>query len=471
MDGIESRQPGDAPGDQVPPEPARSRRAVLAAAVGGLVGSVAAAVGRPLPARAAAGDPMVVGRDNFASSSGTHLFATSSGGAFWATQYGFGSGVRGDSVSGHGGVFSTQHGDRYGLNVSNSNGGPGTGGAISADGGIHVGLRVTSSVSSAVVATSADNPAIEATTSGINGAVHGIASSASGQTFGVSGVSFSTNGFGVIGTANSSSGPTWGMLGSSSSPSGIGVEGENPAGIGVKGSGGPYGVYGTSPSEFGVGVQGTGSGTSGHGVAGSISSDSATASGLYGSSAGTTSYAGYFDGKVNVSGVLSKGGGSFRIDHPLDPANKILQHSFVESPDMLNIYNGLVVADGRGEARVRLPAWFEVLNRDFRYALTPIGSAMPDLHVAHPVADGAFSIAGARPGGQVSWLVTGIRQDAWANANRIEVELDKPADERGTYLHPREHGHPRSDGLDYPMQQRFAEAVERTRIADAARKG
>src|SRR5262245_7688863 len=50
--------------------------------------------------------------------------------------------------------------------------------------------------------------------------------------------------------------------------------------------------------------------------------------------------AGVFGGDVTVQGNLdvignvSKGGGSFKIDHPLDPENKFLFHSFVESPDM-----------------------------------------------------------------------------------------------------------------------------------------
>jgi hypothetical protein len=32
--------------------------------------------------------------------------------------------------------------------------------------------------------------------------------------------------------------------------------------------------------------------------------------------------------------------------------------------------------------------------------------------------------------------VTGVRQDAYAKAHRIKVEEDKPAQERGHYLHP-----------------------------------
>ena len=45
--------------------------------------------------------------------------------------------------------------------------------------------------------------------------------------------------------------------------------------------------------------------------------------------------------------------------------------------------------------------------------------------------------ASGQPGQEVSWQVTGIRQDAWANAHRIPVEVDKSAEDRGRYLHPR----------------------------------
>ncbi len=74
---------------------------------------------------------------------------------------------------------------------------------------------------------------------------------------------------------------------------------------------------------------------------------------------------------------MTKAGGSFRIDHPLDPEDKYLYHSFVESADMMNVYNGTVTLDGDGGARVRLPDWFEALNRDYRYQLTPIGAQLP----------------------------------------------------------------------------------------------
>lgn len=41
---------------------------------------------------------------------------------------------------------------------------------------------------------------------------------------------------------------------------------------------------------------------------------------------------------------------------------------------------------------------------------------------------------------------TGVRQDRFAAANRIQVEEDKPQKKRGTYLHPREFGMPMALG-------------------------
>ena len=104
---------------------------------------------------------------------------------------------------------------------------------------------------------------------------------------------------------------------------------------------------------------------------------------------GTETFAGYFQGDVEVLGTLSKSSGSFKIDDPLDPANKYLYHSFVESPDMKNIYNGNVVTDGSGTATVTMPAWFEALNTDFRYQLTTIGQPA-QAWIASEIANGSF---------------------------------------------------------------------------------
>ena len=172
--------------------------------------------------------------------------------------------------------------------------------------------------------------------------------------------------------------------------------------------------------------------------------------GLTNSSAG---YAGFFEGRVHVTGTLSKGSGSFKIDHPLDPGEKYLSHSFVESPDMMNVYNGNVVLDEQGEAWVSFPAYFDALNKDFRYQLTAIGAPGPNLYVAQEIHDNQFGIAGGQPGMKVSWQVTGIRQDRFAEAHPLQVEEDKPESERGLYLHPKLYGQPEEKGIHYVHHQ------------------
>ena len=109
---------------------------------------------------------------------------------------------------------------------------------------------------------------------------------------------------------------------------------------------------------------------------------------------------------------------------------------------MMNIYNGNVLLNERGEATVELPAWFDALNKEFRYQLTAIGAPGPHLHVAQEVVGNSFRIGGGVGGMKVSWQITGVRQDAFANAQRIPVEEDKPEKDRGSYLHPEAFGQP-----------------------------
>jgi hypothetical protein len=175
-----------------------------------------------------------------------------------------------------------------------------------------------------------------------------------------------------------------------------------------------------------------------------------------------TGYAGDFLGNVSVSGNVSKSGGSFKIDHPLDPANKYLYHSFVESPDMMNIYNGNVVTDANGDAMVPLPEWFETLNRDFRYQLTVVGQFAQAV-VASKVADHQFSIKTDKPNVEVSWQVTGIRQDPWANAHRIPVEEQKNARERGHYIHPELYGAPEEASIAWARHPEMMKRMKEMR--------
>jgi hypothetical protein len=180
--------------------------------------------------------------------------------------------------------------------------------------------------------------------------------------------------------------------------------------------------------------------------------------------------AGKFNGDVQVTGVLSKAGGSFKIDHPLDPENKYLSHSFVESPDMMNIYNGNVVTDEGGEATITLPDYFEALNNEFRYQLTVLGTFAQAI-VAEEVRENRFTIRTSAPGVKVSWQVTGIRKDAWANQNRIKVEENKTEKERGLFLHPEAFGKDEERGVEWANQPELMREIKQRRIeAERARQ-
>ncbi len=226
--------------------------------------------------------------------------------------------------------------------------------------------------------------------------------------------------FGVSGFNSATSGYAIGTQGASSSPGGVGVWGVSMACTNsgctlVPGTAGQF-----QTATTGIILQG---------LAGTAGTNTGTATQVFvvdGHGNGT--YAGNLQvgGNLNVGGTISKAGGSFRIDHPLDPENKYLYHSFVESPDMMNIYNGNITTDGHGVATVVLPDYFEALNGDFRYQLTVIGEFAQAI-IAKKIANGRFTIKTNRPQVEVSWQVTGIRHDAYANAHRIPVTEDKPA--------------------------------------------
>ena len=127
---------------------------------------------------------------------------------------------------------------------------------------------------------------------------------------------------------------------------------------------------------------------------------------------------------------------------------------------MKNVYDGVVVLDRKGKAEIELPDWFGILNKDFRYQLTAIGASGPNLYIAEKISDtttsnnknknnSRFKIAGGTSGMEVSWQVTGIRKDPWANAHRIRVEEDKPDKERGYYLNPDLYGQPEEKGISH----------------------
>lgn len=223
-----------------------------------------------------------------------------------------------------------------------------------------------------------------------------------------------------------------------------------------------YGVLGHSNSTgsiynmglFGEGAGGTNNNYGIYGV-GMGSAGSNYSISVYGDNAGTASYnyAGYFNGDVHVGGTFSKSAGTFKIDHPLDPANKYLVHSFVESPDMMNIYNGNIVTDAQGMAVVHLPGYFEAENIDFRYQLTVIGEFAHAI-VKEKISDNQFVIMTDKAYIEVSWQVTGIRNDAYAQEHRVVPEVDKQGVEKGRYLHPGLYGKSKSEGMPVGVSNR-----------------
>jgi hypothetical protein len=262
---------------------------------------------------------------------------------------------------------------------------------------------------------------------------------------GLGGESTFTSGIGVFGAGGEAIGTSafggaglYGFGGSNSATTirggeGVVGQGGNGAGIGVRATGGPGNPVG------GVGLLATG----GFGN---------TAQGL----------AGQFLGNVDILGTLSRGAGSFKIDHPLDPENKYLYHSFVESPEMMNIYNGNVTTDANGDAVITLPDWFEALNKDFRYQLTLIGTFAQAI-VGSEIKENRFVIKTSAANVKVSWQVTGVRQDAYANRHRIKVEEDKPAKERGYFLHPDVFNQPEEKGIEWARHPEFFKEVQEKR--------
>jgi hypothetical protein len=269
--------------------------------------------------------------------------------------------------------------------------------------------------------------------------VFGLTTATTGQAYGVFGQSYATSGRGVFGYATSGTGTNYGLYGESVSPAGVGAYG-----LASTASGTNYGVFGRSNSTAGIGVYGYAYATTGNNI------------GVYGWSRSGSGYGGFFNGDVQIQGDLNVSGSkSFKIDHPLDPANQYLYHYCMESSEVLNQYSGNAILDSNGQAWVELAAWFDAINGgnepnpDFRYHLTPIGSAAPNLHIAQEIDGERFLIAGGPAGLKVSWQVTALRSDPYIQQYGAPVEVEKPEPERGSYLHPELYGQPEELGLHY----------------------
>jgi len=234
-------------------------------------------------------------------------------------------------------------------------------------------------------------------------------------------------------------------------------------GIGGRFEGGYRGVLGhvypdASGDKWYVGVDGE--------VAGGAGSNCAvygnayggvTNYGVYGNaSGGATDWAGYFSGNVNVTGSIVKAAGTLAIDHPSDPDNEFLQQAEVVSDNLSAVYSGNITLGSDGTAVVQLPDYLESFCGDFRYQLTCVGGYAP-VFVSSEISGNQFVIAGGKDGLKVSWQITGIRKDKYAQAHPLEVEKKKTVSEQGKYLHPELYGRSADRSLS-PNPERDATA-------------
>jgi cytoskeletal protein CcmA (bactofilin family) len=124
------------------------------------------------------------------------------------------------------------------------------------------------------------------------------------------------------------------------------------------------------------------------------------------------------DGNTDIAGALSKGSGSFKIQHPLESKKETHQlvHSFIEGPQADLIYRGKVdLVDGSATVNVDTASGmtdgtFVVLCRDIQSFTTNESGWTA---VRSSVSDNILTIEAQDPTStdSISWMVVGERQD------------------------------------------------------------
>ncbi|CAB4141682.1 hypothetical protein UFOVP426_12 [uncultured Caudovirales phage] len=154
---------------------------------------------------------------------------------------------------------------------------------------------------------------------------------------------------------------------------------------------------------------------------------------------GTTSNNGeklQVSGNLTVSGSVSKGSGSFKIDHPLESMSETHQlvHSFVEAPQADLYYRGkLILVNGRGQANIdkvstMTEGTFEALCREVQCFTT--NESGWDLIKGKVIGNIIYiESQNINSTDEISWLVIGERKDKhmmdteWTDDNgRVIVE-------------------------------------------------
>ncbi len=277
-----------------------------------------------------------------------------------------------------------------------------------------IGLRATTTNTGVgIIATSSSAAntfsSIQATTNATSNLASAVVGSSSGGAYGVSGQ--------VLSTGTSSAG----LYGNNLRTNG----GYGTYGIGHSGTVGEtnyqlgFGLYGRNYDA--IGPLGNAVGTYGQGYIG-----------IWGDQTDPNGYSVYANGDFGAAGTKA-----FAIDHPLDPAHKYLKHYSIESNEVLNMYRGTVPFDSNGEATVTMPDYFDAVNANFSYQLTPIGSYAP-LYIKEKLDNGIFIIAGGQTGMEVSWTVYAERNDPYLQQHPESkaVEVEKESWNQGKYLQP-----------------------------------
>lgn len=366
----------------------------------------------------------VIGRTNSSAGVGLRGIGGSNGIGVWGSSNGY-QGVYGSSQTNSGIVGSSQqfHGV-YGISHSNNNGGV---------------IGINDATGFGVIGTTNGDG------TGVYGqSVSGIGVYGESNQNAIYGKTTNSGYYGVVGVNNS--GGT-GILASGQSglravaTTGIGISASTSGTYAVVGqhslSGNTFGALGCIIGSYYNGVYGYADGSVGSNFAAAIFGQSIN-----------NAYAGWFSGTVQVAGNFYANEKNFRIDHPLDPANKYLIHSCIESSDRMNIYNGNVVTDANGSAIINLPSYFQALNIDYKYQLTVIGQ-FAQVIVESEISNNQFTIKTDKPNVKVSWQVTGIRNDEFAKQHPFIVEQEKEGLERGKYLMPELFGQPETMGINY----------------------
>ncbi len=221
------------------------------------------------------------------------------------------------------------------------------------------------------------------------------------------------------------------------------------------GTGNNYSVYGNAQGTgTNYAVFGTASGASSanYGVYASATGGSTTNCGVYGTaSGGSTNWAGFFSGNVNVTGTLSKGAGSFLIDHPLDPLNKTLRHNFVESPENLCLYRGKIKLDASGKATVQMPSYFVALTKENEATVNLTSVGQPFLCGFDWNSGYSSFVVYGEANREVCYTVYADRDDPVIHQLYRPVEENKGNGnfEKGKLLYPKAYGYREDMGISY----------------------